>query len=105
MARKSRFDDAPLFNGLMLDVDVTTECYRIFGGYLNRVEEQFRSNGYDDDDVYRTVGEALKLGYEKYTKPGGTLRGYIDILEELRRLSVLRSARLKEMIKLLHQQI
>ncbi|GFS31717.1 hypothetical protein Acr_00g0018830 [Actinidia rufa] len=53
-----------------------------------------------DYDVYYSVHQALKLGYVRYMTevPGRDLNGSINVLEELRRLSVLRSAWLRKML-------
>ncbi|PIN19308.1 hypothetical protein CDL12_08016 [Handroanthus impetiginosus] len=85
------------------NVNNTNECLRIFGGYLNHVEQTFGSTSYND--VYESVHEALRLGYEMYVgaAPGRPLTGYISILEELHRLSILRADRLRQMLLSLDQ--
>ncbi|CAA2974906.1 Hypothetical predicted protein [Olea europaea subsp. europaea] len=76
---------------------------RIFGGYLNHVEQTFGRIGYD---VRGSLNDALRLGFERYTCEvrGRPLSGYIDILEELRHLSVLRSEWLRQMLAILDMQ-
>ncbi|KAH6808306.1 hypothetical protein C2S51_029414 [Perilla frutescens var. frutescens] len=75
-----------------------SECYMIFERYLNHVDETFGDTSYD---VGSSVKEALSLGYEMYMSnaaPGRPSSGFISILEELHRLSVFRSERLRQML-------
>ncbi|KAI3456765.1 hypothetical protein Pfo_013428 [Paulownia fortunei] len=85
------------------NLNYANECHRIFGWYLNHVEETFGSTSYD---VHHSVHEALRLGFETYVgaSPWRPLSGYISILEELHHLSILRSERLRQMLLLLDQQ-
>ncbi|KAK4439658.1 Heavy metal-associated isoprenylated plant protein 41 [Sesamum alatum] len=103
LARPSTYNDVHLSNGLRVNIDHKNECHRIFGAYLNHVEETFGSTSYD---VYHSVREALRLGFETYmaAEPGRPSSGYIGILEELHRLSILRSQRLRQMLLTLDQQ-
>ncbi|KAK6143627.1 hypothetical protein DH2020_023975 [Rehmannia glutinosa] len=97
--RQPRLSPFIFENGLTLQ----NECRRIFGGYLNHVEETFGSTSYD---VHCSVVEALRLGFEMYmgSAQWRPLSGYIGILEELRNLSILRSERLRQMLLRLDQQ-
>ncbi|KAG8385972.1 hypothetical protein BUALT_Bualt03G0100700 [Buddleja alternifolia] len=79
------------------------ECLWIFGWYLNHVEETFGAISYDIDSSLR---EALRVGFETYMSavPGRPESGYIDILEQLHHLSIVRSQRLRHMLLLLVDQ-
>lgn len=80
--------------------DYASECQRIFRRYLMHIDETFGDTSYD---VGRSVKEALSLGYEMYMNNaaapgrGRPLGGFITILEELHRLSIWRSERLRQM--------
>ncbi|KAL6562478.1 hypothetical protein OROGR_003485 [Orobanche gracilis] len=97
--RQPPYHDASLSDGLMLRADPLNECLRIFGRYLDHMDATFGSRT-TYDDVCRSVSEALRVGYEMYMDSGSgqwrPLSGYIDILEELRRLSILRSEKLRQ---------
>ncbi|KAH6822776.1 ferredoxin-fold anticodon-binding domain protein [Perilla frutescens var. hirtella] len=85
-------------DGVALQSYVSDECQRIFGRYLNHVEETFGDTSYD---VGASVKEALRLGLEMYMSnaaPGRPLSDFISILEEFHRLSILRSERLRQML-------
>ncbi|GFP90973.1 uncharacterized protein at4g26485 [Phtheirospermum japonicum] len=88
--------DGNLSNGPTFRPDCSNECYWIFGRYLDHVEDTFGRLSYDD--ARRSVHDALRVGYNTYmgSGQGRNLRGYIEILEELRRLSILRSERLRQ---------
>ncbi|KAK4398661.1 Heavy metal-associated isoprenylated plant protein 41 [Sesamum angolense] len=103
LVRPYTYNDVHLSNGLRWNIDHKHECHRIFGAYLNHVEQTFGSTSYD---VYHSVREALRLGFEMYmaAEPGRPSSGYIGILEELHHLSVLRSQRLRQMLLTLDQQ-
>ncbi|XP_022877723.1 uncharacterized protein At4g26485-like [Olea europaea var. sylvestris] len=90
-------NDMPLHNALTRHSSIRNECRRIFGGYLNHVEQTFGRIGYD---VRGSLNDALRLGFERYTSEvrGRPLSGYIDILKELHQMSVLKSQRLKQML-------
>lgn len=99
-----KFNDVDLSNGMTSHIDYTKECHRIFGDYLKHVEETFGSTSYD---VHRCVGEALRVGFEVYMRgaPGRPPGGYIDVLEVLHDLSILRTGQLRKMLYSLdHQQ-
>ncbi|KAG8385973.1 hypothetical protein BUALT_Bualt03G0100800 [Buddleja alternifolia] len=80
------------------------ECHRIFGRYLNHIEETFGSISYD---VHSCVREALRVGFETYMRavPGRPESGYIGVLEQLRHFSIVRSQRLRNMLLQLDQQL
>ncbi|KAL3508322.1 hypothetical protein ACH5RR_027723 [Cinchona calisaya] len=91
--------------GLSLHNNPRNECFRIFGEYLNHASETFARTDYD---VSHSVHEALRVGYERYVagNPGRSLSGYIDILQELRHLSSLRSTWLrKRLAAVCHPQL
>ncbi|KAL6567677.1 hypothetical protein OROGR_001345 [Orobanche gracilis] len=94
-----QYDDVSLSDGLTLRASPLNECRRIFGRYLDHVDVTFGSRT-TYDDVCRSVREALRVGYEMYMDSGSgqwrPLSGYIDILEELRGLSILRSEILRQ---------
>ncbi|KAL6496404.1 hypothetical protein OROGR_029662 [Orobanche gracilis] len=84
--------------------DYKSECHKLFGAYLDHVEETFGSSSFD---VRRTAEEALRIGFATYVDaaPGRPLDGYIGILEELHQLTVLRTERLKLMLLLQDQHL
>ncbi|KAM7499041.1 hypothetical protein LguiA_023455 [Lonicera macranthoides] len=83
-------------------VNIMGECSRIFSGYFNHVLETF---GQTDYDVGYFALEALKYGCKTYMAeaPGRSLTGYINLLQELLNLSVLRSAWLQSLLAPDHQ--
>ncbi|KAL8469613.1 hypothetical protein ACS0TY_032459 [Phlomoides rotata] len=82
----------------------TSECQKLFGGYLNHVDATFGSESYD---VRRSVEEAMRLGFEMYASavPGRPSVGFIGILEELHNKSILRLQRLQQMLLFQGQQL
>ncbi|KAK9268513.1 hypothetical protein L1049_000266 [Liquidambar formosana] len=90
-------NDAPGYLGLPVATNVRDDCSRIFHEYFIHVEETFGRNDYD---VGNSVHQALRLGFERYMTeaPGRTLNDYVDLLHELRQLSILRSAWLQRML-------
>ncbi|KAL6999080.1 25S rRNA (uracil2634-N3)-methyltransferase [Sarracenia purpurea var. burkii] len=78
-------------------VNIRNDCCRIFHGYHNHIMQTF---GRTDCDLYYSVHDALKSGFDRYMTevPGRDLNGYIQLLEELRRLSIMRLARLQMML-------
>ncbi|XP_051128270.1 heavy metal-associated isoprenylated plant protein 41-like [Andrographis paniculata] len=93
-----------LYDNIYSSNEQTDECWRIFGEYLNHVEETFGSKNYDD--AAQSIREALKHGYQRYMSeapPGRRLSGYISILEELYRMSSFRLQKLKERVPLLRR--
>lgn len=84
-------------------IDVRNECSRIFHEYFDHILETF---GRTDCNVYNSAHEALKLGFRRYTEEWGRdLNGYINILQELQRLSVARSAWLRNTLLDLDHQL
>ncbi|GAB4845877.1 hypothetical protein Ancab_024881 [Ancistrocladus abbreviatus] len=90
----SRLVDSRLHGSL------TEECFWIFDWYFCQVMETF---GLPDSNIRFNVQEALRRGHERYANEvtGGTLNGYIILLEELHRLSVSRLAWLEMHSRLL----
>ncbi|KAK4493157.1 hypothetical protein RD792_017992 [Penstemon davidsonii] len=88
-----RVNDGRTLQGNM----IRNECFKMFDGYLKHVEDTLGSHSYD---VFRSVREALRHGFNAYTHevPGRSLSGYVANLEELHRLNILRSQRLRQML-------
>ncbi|KAL2495826.1 putative protein-like [Forsythia ovata] len=103
LCRFTHMNDVPLYTGLTSQAHITNGCSRIFGRYLNHVEETFGSTSYD---VRGSLNDAMRLGFEQYIREGHgrPLSGYIDILEELKHRSILRSQWLIRMLSVLDMQ-
>ncbi|GER52716.1 hypothetical protein STAS_30191 [Striga asiatica] len=80
------------------------ECRWIFGRYLDHVEDTFGRN-ISSDEVCFVVREALSVGYETYMGQGRSLKGFIDILEELHAISALRTKRLLQRLSRLDRSV
>lgn len=79
------------------EMNTRNECNRIFGEYLNHAMQTF---GRTDFDLVRSVHEALALGFLRYmaTDHGRSPSGYINILEELHKFTILRRQWLQSML-------
>ncbi|KAL2495816.1 putative protein-like [Forsythia ovata] len=103
LCRFTHMNDVPLYTGLIPQAQIRNACIGIFDRYLNHVEETFGRTSYD---VHGSLNDALRLGFEQYMREGHgrPLSGYIDILEDLHHLSILRSQWLIRMLSVLDMQ-
>lgn len=96
-------NNLPVHIGAQLHVNIENECFKIFGEYLNHSELTF---GRTDYDVACYTRESLELGFARYMSvdSGRSPNGYINILEKLHHLSILRREWLLSLLLAHNQQ-